>query len=54
MRAIAVCFDSDLILLLAITLDHDHERMKRLIRQSASDISDAGLSFLEGSEPEPL
>jgi hypothetical protein len=33
---------SDDILLLAITLDHDHERLKSLLRQHRSEIQDWG------------
>jgi hypothetical protein len=59
MRVIACCFESSgeparsLVLLLTITLDHDHERMKKLIRQNAGEISEEGLSFLEGREVDP-
>lgn len=59
MRVIACCFDSSgeprrsLVLLLTITLEHDHERMKRLLRQNVGEISEEGLSFLEGREPDP-
>jgi len=63
MRVIACCFDGSaealyqgLVLLLTITLDHDHERMKKLIRQSSADIVSKGQAFLEeGSDevPEP-
>ncbi|MBW8874415.1 MAG: hypothetical protein JF614_05590 [Acidobacteria bacterium] len=62
MRVIACCFDGSadeyqgLVLLLTITLDHDHERMKKLIRQSSADIARNGQAFLEqGSDeiPEP-
>ncbi|HEV2843415.1 MAG TPA: hypothetical protein VG477_01100 [Thermoanaerobaculia bacterium] len=54
MRVIACCFDSNanpscqgMVLLLTITLDHDHERMKTLIRQSEGDIARDGATFLE-------
>lgn len=54
MRVIACCFEGvaepnlqGLILLLTITLDHDHERMKRLIRQSSAEIAKDGQTFLE-------
>lgn len=63
MRVIACCFDGSadapvqgLVLLLTITLDHDHERMKKLIRQSSGDIARNGQEFLEqGTDevPEP-
>lgn len=60
MRVIACCFEGSgdprrsLVLLLTITLDHDHERMKKLIRQSAGDVSEAGTSFLERPDPGSL
>jgi hypothetical protein len=54
MRVIACCFEGSvestlqgLVLLLTITLDHDHERMKRLIRQSSREIAEKGEVFLE-------
>lgn len=54
MRVIACCFEGGadptlqgLILLLTITLDHDHERMKRLIRQSSAEIAADGRTFSE-------
>lgn len=58
MRVIACCFEGSregrsLVLLLTITLDHDHERMKKLLRQNVGEILEAGLSFLEGREPDP-
>jgi hypothetical protein len=63
MRVIACCFDSQadaphqgLVLLLTITLDHDHDRMKRLIRQSSAAIVQEGQAALEqdpGGPSEP-
>lgn len=63
MRVIACCFDGGadapyqgLVLLLTITLDHDHERMKKLIRQSSADIARNAQAFLEQGPdevPEP-
>ena len=54
MRVITCCFEGGadpalqgLILLLTITLDHDHERMKRLIRQSSAEIAEDGRTFSE-------
>ncbi|HEX4961335.1 MAG TPA: hypothetical protein VF173_10890 [Thermoanaerobaculia bacterium] len=61
MRVIACCFDAiaqashqGLVLLLTITLDHDHERMKKLIRQSSTDIVRIGQTFLEQGSDEEL
>ena len=60
MRIIACCFDSPagtphqgLVLLLTITLDHDHDRMKRLIRQSSTEILQEGQTFLEQGPDKP-
>jgi len=54
MRVIACCFDGTadpscqgLVLLLTVTLDHDHERMKKLIRQNVGDIAQDGAIFLD-------
>lgn len=52
MRVIACCFDSTalpscqgLVLLLTVTLDHDHDRMKRLLREHSGGISQFGRDF---------
>jgi hypothetical protein len=60
MRVIACCFDGHadatyqgLVLLLTITLDHDHDRMKRLIRQSSAAIVQEGWAVLEQDPDDP-
>jgi hypothetical protein len=61
MRVIACCFEGGadpafqgLILLFTITLDHDHERMKKLIRQSSREIAEDGKILSEqGSQGLP-